>query len=462
IAGADGLFGSDLTMVPDPRQALSITIDSRTNSLLVSGTPTYLDLVEKVVKELDGQVANERETMVFALRNASAENVAQLVTQFVDTDQRKVIATLGTGQIGSASRLLEREVTIVGDSKTNSVLVTASPRYLETLQTVIRELDVDPPQVLIQVILAEVTLGNAEDLGLEFVRFQAGDWNVAGGMGLPRGAFGSGISIPGLVGLAPAVFGAAGLPNIAIGSSQFDLLLNALKSQNRIQLLSNPSVMVANNTEGFIQVGDTVRLPNSVTFGASGQQSSVVPEEIGVILTVTPSINPDGFVRLEIEPEISRLSNETTKISENFESPVITRRRANTTVTVKDGQTVVIGGLIQDRFERIDKKIPFLGDIPLLGLLFSNKSESVQKTELLIVLTPHVVRSPDAAGDAARHMIDKVPVEPELRDQLRQGELKGLEGFVDRQGRLVTPIGAPSATRLDDVGSDKPPKDADK
>ncbi|MBX3354181.1 MAG: hypothetical protein KF724_00605 [Phycisphaeraceae bacterium] len=455
--GGDALFGSDLTMVPDPRQALSITVDTRTNSLLVSGTPTYLELVDKVVRELDGQTANERETKIFALKNAAADNVARIVSEFVDTDQRKVIATLGTGQIGSASRLLEREVTIVGDTKTNAVLVTASPRYLETLTQVIHELDVDPPQVLIQVVLAEVTLGNSEDLGLEFTRFQVGSVNVAGGFGLPRSPFASGISIPGLAGLAPAVFGSAGLPNIAIGSSQFDLLLNALKSQNRVQLLSNPSVMVANNTRGFIQVGETVRLPNSVSFSAAGQQSSVDPEDIGVILNVTPSINPDGFVRLEIEPEISFLSKETTQISENFESPVITRRRANTTVTVKDGQTVVIGGLIQDRFERIDKKIPFLGDIPIVGFLFSNKSEQVQKTELLIVLTPHVVRSPESARERSQGMLEKLSLPPSLKRQIEVGELQGLHGAVDDQGRLIDPIGAPSATKVQDIGGPQVP-----
>ncbi|MFO0895770.1 MAG: secretin N-terminal domain-containing protein [Phycisphaerales bacterium] len=439
--GETSLFGSDLSLVPDARQALSITVDSRTNSLLVSGTPNYLELVDKVVKQLDSQPANERETMVFALKNATAEDVARIVTQFVDTDQKKVVQTLGTGQVGSASRLLEREVTIVGDKKTNSVLVTASPRYLETLQTVIRELDVDPPQVLIQVVLAEVTLGNTEELGVEFTRFRVGSVNVAGGFGLNRGNFVNGAAqVPGLFGLAPAIFGGAGVPNIAIGGADFDLLINALKSQNRVQLLSNPSVMVANNTRGRIQVGDTVRLPASVSFGANGQQSSVVPEEIGVILQVTPSINPDGFVRLEIEPEISRLSAETTKISENFESPVISRRRANTTVTVKDGQTVVIGGLIQDRFERVERKIPFLGDIPILGWIFTNKSEDAQKTELLIVMTPHVVRSPESMRKLSDGMLEKMSVGEEMRDQLRSGELKGLEGMVDKDGRLVQPM----------------------
>jgi type II secretory pathway component GspD/PulD (secretin) len=188
--------------------------------------------------------------------------------------------------------------------------------------------------------------------------------------------------------------------------------------------------MVENNSEGFIQVGETVRLPDAVSFSSAGQQSSVTPEDIGILLRVTPSINPEGFVRMVIEPEISRLSLQTTQISENFNSPVITRRKANTTVTVKDGQTVVIGGLISDRFERVDKKIPLLGDIPVLGALFRQFKENSSKTELLIVLTPHVVRSPaqgggDAASVLSEQGIRKLTLPPELLDQIRKGELQG-------------------------------------
>jgi type II secretory pathway component GspD/PulD (secretin) len=223
----------------------------------------------------------------------------------------------------------------------------------------------------------------------------------------------------------------------------FDLLLNALQAQNRVELLSNPSVMVANNTEGRIQVGDTVRLPSSVSFNSVGQQSAVEPEEVGVILTVTPSINPDGFVRMKIEPEISRISKESTRISENFESPIINRRRATTTVTVKDGQTVVIGGLIQDRFERIERKIPFLGDIPLIGPLFRNKSEATSKTELLIVLTPHVVNNPQLVDQQTHSAIDKASLSPDLVEQLRRGELDGVRGTIDKDGRLVHPLKSP-------------------
>lgn len=467
MSGPPGLSSTELTMVPDERQQLSITVDSRTNSLLVSGTSGYLDLVSKVVEELDAAEANERETFVYRLKNATAEEVAEIVGQFVSEDQRKVVQTLGSDELPSAARLLEREVTIVGDVKSNSVVVTASPRYADRVRDIIKELDIDPPQVLIQVLLAEVELSNDERLGLEFTRFTAGNVDVAGGFGLPRTPFdrSSGVSVPGLAGLAPALFAnGIGVPNIAVGSADFDLLINALESQNRVQVLSNPSVMVANNSEGFIQVGDTVRLPDAISFSSAGQQSAVTPEDIGVILRVTPTINPDGYVRMEIEPEISRLSRESIQISENFESPVITRRRANTTVTVKDGQTVVIGGLISDRYENIEKKVPLLGDIPLLGELFRNKSETIEKTELLIVLTPHVINNNgDSIRDArmeelSKEMIDKLSLDPPLLDQIRRGELDGLQGQIGPDGERIDTIGAPSATSEQEVGFLEPPK----
>jgi type II secretion system protein D len=456
-ASTQGILGSELSLVPDERQALSITVDNRTNSLLVSGTPNYLDLVAKVVTELDATEATARDTFVYRLKNAEAPEVARVLNEFVAKDQQKVLAMLSPEERPSAQKLLEQEVTIVGDQASNSVLVNASPRYMERVKSVIGELDIDPPQVQIQVLLAEITLATSMDLGLEFTRFSVGDVDVAGGFGLNKQAFSPlAPKVPGLAGLAPALFGSVAVPNIAIGSQDFDLLLNALAAQGRVELLSNPSVMVANNTEGKIQVGDTVRLPTSVSFSAAGQQSAVSPEEVGVILNVTPSINPDGFVRMKIEPEISRISKETTQISENFESPIINRRKATTTVTVRDGQTVVIGGLVQDRYERIEKKIPLLGDLPLVGMLFRNTQETTAKTELLIVLTPHVMTNDRKAGELSDKMIDKLSVPPELIRQIRQGELEGTLGHVDREGRLIDPMGAPSEPAAADAPQGDP------
>ena len=417
-----GTLGADLTLVPDDRQQLSITVDDRTNSLLVSGTPNYLTLVETVVNELDRQQANERDTYAYKLKNATAVDVAKVVNDFVSEDQKKILQTLSADELPSASKLLEREVTVVGDQKSNTVLVNASPRYMEKVQEIIKELDVDPPQVLIQVLLAEVSLDKSESLGPEFGSATIGEYGVAAGMGNMT-------KVPGTQ-LLGSLFTNSGTPNVAIGAEDFELLINALASQSRVQVLSNPSVMVENNSKGFIQVGETVRLPSGVSFSSAGQQSSVTPEDIGIILTVTPSINPEGFVRMQIEPEISRLSLQTTQLSEDFNSPVITRRRATTTVTVKDGQTVVIGGLISDRFERVDRKIPLLGDIPVLGMLFRQYRENSSKTELLIVLTPHVVRSPSNGGaskasEITAESIGRLSLPPQLLEQIRKGQLEG-------------------------------------
>ena len=440
------IAGLELNMVPDEKQELAITVDPRTNSLLVSGTPNYLNAVERVVKELDTEQFGSREEQVYKLKNAAANDVAATLTKFVDGERAKMIEAYGTNRQALAGRLLDQQVTVVGDQKSNTVLLTGSQRYMERLKSIIRELDVEPPQVLIQVMLAEVTLDNGEDLGMQFVSTRWGNGYYAdGGFGLNRSGFAATQpKPPGLIGLAPALFAGLGVPNIAIGGPDFDLIINALASQNRVQLLSNPSVMVSNNVRGRIQVGQTIRVPDAVSFSSAGQQSAVTPEEVGVILEVTPSINPDGFVKMEVVPEISRLSKETTDISESFKSPIIERRRANTTVTVRDGETVVIGGLINDRYERTDKKVPILGDIPLIGLFFRQKSEATSKTELLIVLRPHVVRTPQRIQELTDDAINRMTLQPGLKDQIRKAELKGMQGRFNENGELVDPLGAPS------------------
>ena len=428
------LGGTELTAVPDERQQLSITVDSRTNSLLVSGSPTYLDLVATVVEELDALEANEREVFVYQLRNSQAEEVARVVSEFVDQEQQKLIGTLSAEEIGSRARLRHTEITIQGDIKSNTVLVSASPRYMEQVKDMIEQLDVDPPQVLIQVMLAEVTLDTADDWGVDFnvqSDYRDGSINLAGGFGLAS-AFVTGV----------------GVPSLSIAGTDFDLLIKALQSQGRVQLLSNPSIMAANNEPARIQVGETISVITSSSVSESGQATSTIgPEETGVILEVTPSINPDGFVRMSVSPLISNLSDRTTQISENFAAPIITKRTADTTVTVYDGQTVVIGGLISDRFERRDRKVPFFGDIPLLGGLFRSHNETTVKTELLIVLTPHVIESPaelEVVDELTDVEINRLSVPDHIKEQIRRGSLEGTGGLYDTKGnRLDKPAEPP-------------------
>jgi type II secretory pathway component GspD/PulD (secretin) len=408
---------TELTSVPDERRQLSITVDSRTNSIIVAGTPRYLDLVEQVILELDSKSGNEREQFVYPLKNAVAEDVALVIGEFIAEDQRKLIETLPPDQRGSATRLLEREVTIIGDEKSNSVVVSVSPRYREQVMAMIEQLDVDPPQVLIQVLLAEITIDSGDEWGVRAFAQTDDD----------------GTAIKGGFGLASAFLAGAGIPNLAVVGDDFRLMVRALESQGRLQVLSNPSIMAANNEEAEIQIGETIRVPSNLIPGSVGQGSQVSVEavDLGVILNVTPTINPDGFVRMTINPEISNLSQRETQLSEDFSSPVITVRRADTTVTVMDGQTIVLGGLLSDRFEIREEAVPFFSDLPIVGALFRSSSEQRAKTELLIVLTPHVITSPtnlpplrpQTVEEITDEQIDRLSVPEDVKRQMREGQL---------------------------------------
>jgi type II secretory pathway component GspD/PulD (secretin) len=231
-----------------------------------------------------------------------------------------------------------------------------------------------------------------------------------------------------------------GVPQLSIASSDFSLLFRALQTQGRLQVLSNPSIMAANNQLARIQVGETIRVPEDTTFADGDTNTSTIERELGVILEVTPSINPDGFVRLQVAPEISNLSSRTTQINENLESPVITIRTAETTVTVHDGQTIVIGGLISDRHERRDRKVPFLGDIPLVGVLFRSATDETMKTELLIVLTPHVIESPTDFGrvdEITGREIRRLTLPQEIKDRIREGVFDLGDVLFDAEGNPI-------------------------
>jgi len=405
--------GTELTAVPDPRQQLAITVDSRTNSLIVSGTPAYLDLVQSVIDELDALDANERETFLYQLRNSTASDVADVLGDFVETEQQKLIETIGMQQLGSAARLLEREITIRGDDKSNSVLVSASPRYMDRIKDVIQELDVDPPQVLIQVLLAEVTLDGGVDWGVQM--------DTSGGGSF---AFNMTLAAPGL---------ATGLPAMTLGISDFSIVLKALENQGRLHILSNPSIMAANNETANINVGEIIYVPVGAQTYDTGLTSVPLEEkEVGVLLTVKPSINPDGYVRMVVQPTLSKLAKETDSPAFGITTPRIIQRTADTTVTVRDGQTVVIGGLINEAYEYKENKVPLLGDIPILGLLFKSEFEELVRTELVIVLTPHVITSPtafDRITGITDQQIDRVTLPPELLERIRQGEIEDMGLF---------------------------------
>jgi type II secretion system protein D len=349
----------------------------------VSGTEEYLELVRKLVSELDGIEANERVQSVYHLRNAKAKELETTLQSYFQSDTQKLRSTLGPNNIGSLARLLEQEVTVVGDEKSNRLVISTSPRYLNRVMEVVEELDSSPPQVMIQVLLAEVTIDSENTWGAD----------------LKVGPFGGDEYRVGTLGAGSGVQTALGVPNLSVSSADFGLLIRALEAQGKLEVLSEPKVMVNNNIQASIQVGDDIAIPTNIEFTPQGStRSSVQRRDVGIILNVTPSINGDGFVRLEINPEISTLSTRTTQISEEFAAPVITKRTLSTNVTVRDGQSVVIGGLIQNQDELRRTKIPGLGDIPLVGELFKSYQNKKTKTELMVIVTPRIIPGQSGGG----------------------------------------------------------------
>jgi type II secretion system protein D len=377
-------YEPQLTPVSTERERLAITIDYRTNTLIVSATKEYVDLVTDVIDRLDSIQATEREEVVYSLQNAQAQEVQDVLQGYFQT-QADRLRQLISGESGeSLSRVLDREVIVVGDPTSNKVIVSASPRYISTVNDIVSELDAAPPQVLVQALIAEVTLDENASWGLDFDLFDFGGDMYDFGMS----AAGTGVAT------------AVGLPNLSLTSADFGLAVRALEGQGRLEVLSRPVIQINNNESGNILVGDDIAIIESVdTFESGRTQANVVRRDVGISMLVRPSISSDGFVRLEIAPEISSLSSQQTQISEDFAAPVINKREVQTTVTVRNGETVVIGGLIQAFNDNRNTSVPLFGDLPGVGWLFRTREKTNRRTELLVVLTPRII--PGGRGGVA-------------------------------------------------------------
>lgn len=277
-------------------------------------------------------------------------------------------------------RDLTGQVTTIPDPNTNSIIIVTSPENAELIRGILEQLDRLPEQVLIETIIVEATLDATTKLGVEWAYNRA---NVETGQSGSVGAdFGLRRTTPPLEGL-----------RYSLSGGSIDGLLNALATDNRFQVLSTPRIFTSNNVQAQINISQSVPFvlstredPNgNITFNYSFQ-------DVGIVLTVTPRITANGFVTMDITQTANDLQGFTT-----FNAPIVNQRQANTTVSVRDGETVILGGIIRNTVSSNVRKIPLLGDIPLLGELFKTSSRSNVKTELLVFLTPRIVRNPDEA-----------------------------------------------------------------
>lgn len=386
--------------------ALSVTVDFRTNSLLVGGTEHYVALATQIITTLDATPAQERTAKVYRLKNARSQAVETSLRTFLQQDLQRIMSILGPTGMGTAQNILDREVSIVSETNSNSLLISASPRYFDEVRQLVEELDQPQPQVLIQVLLAEVTLDSTTELGVE--------WDYTSGSD-PAFSIGTDFGQQKLL----EDYGGSWT---SITGGDYRFLVRALQNEGRLEVLSRPQILTADNQEATINIGQSVPVVQSTQVTPQGGTVSAIEyRDVGVILTVTPRISPDGYVKMDVAPSISDLSSSKVTISKGEDLPIINQRTATTTVTVKSGQSVLIGGLIGTIDDMRTKKVPVLGDIPGLGALFRSKSKGQTRKELLVVLTPQILLKGEGEGTTldAQTFTDR-----ELRESTIQGELR--------------------------------------
>jgi type II secretory pathway component GspD/PulD (secretin) len=317
------------------------------------------------------------------------------------------------------------EAMISVDPETRKIIIIADEETNLQVQNVIQSLDRPKPQVLIKVVFLQVTLGNDLDLGVEASythRSGSSTGTLATAFGLRDAA---------------SIAAGGGLYNI-IGED-FEATIRALRVRGKTEILSRPSILARNNQQAVIVVGQQVPFITNTRFDAvNGQINTVTYQDIGIILRVTPFISSDGMVEMIVAPEISSVSDRTVNISQGVNAAVIDKRSADTVVVTPNGQTVAIGGLIGTQKTDQDRSVPFLGDIPGLGLLFKRKISTYAKTELLIFLTPYVVQRP---GDLARMTEEETGRLEEAPKVFTEEETKRfLEGLPLRKNPTSEPV----------------------
>ncbi len=400
------------------RLELRFTADRRTNTVVAAGNPIDLSMVEQLIAQLDARDIDERVQEIYRARFMPATDIASALDEFSQAENQ-LLSELDDAV--SIRRRADKQVTVVSDEDSNTILLGASQRNYPQYMDLIRQIDKPAPQVMISVLIAEVSMDDRYELGVEFA---AQDLNFTeNAFTNPNGVIqGEKADVVFGTDIGAAGVGFGGL-SLTVSGEDFSFLFHALESQGEFEVLSRPTLLVQNNAEGNITIGDRVPIVSGST-SAGGQSSTQIQyEEVGIILQVTPHINPDGYVNLEIAPEISQISNQSLQVAEGLNAAVFSQRTAETTVTIKDGETVVLGGLITENIQNSVVKVPFFGDLPYIGELFKTTNKNSTKTELLIVLTVNVLRNEEELKKMSEEELGRTGRFPERikRHPLMQG-----------------------------------------
>ena len=397
---------------------LRFSIDERTNSIIATGPSGDLRVVEDLINRLDEVSTNRRQTVVHRLSNSPVLDVQQALEAWLDARNDR---NGDDPRTNPSVALAEGDVDVVAEVVSNSLIISATPQYLPEVMAVIERLDRRPPLVKVKVLIAEVDLNSLEEFGVEVgvqdsLLFDRG--TIVDAMGAIVDGNGFDFNSPAtantianfpetLAGQALANFGtgrisASGPSGLVLsaGNESINILLRALKTRNALRVLSKPHVVTLENLQGRVAVGQQVpRITGSTQNGIGGGVSNtVIDTPVGVILEMTPRVSPDGMIILAVNAEKSSLDIGAAGVPVAVDStgnPVfqqpINSTSAQTTIMARSGQTVAFTGLIQETKAHSEVGIPVLSDLPVIGPLFKFESDTAERTELMIILTPYLV-----------------------------------------------------------------------
>lgn len=376
------------------QQQVTFAADPRTNSILMSGEASARLRYRALISHLDTPLETDGATHVVYLHYAKAQDLVTVLTGISKTisSGKKVKGARASGGGG-----LGNNVNIQADESTNALVITAPPNVFRSLQRVIKKLDIRRAQVLVEAIIAEVTLDRTRELGVQWAI--DGSPSGTGAVGVINFA-GSGSIVSALASIQ-----AGGAPSFGEGATigfgkfnsstlNFAAIVRALSNDADSNILSTPNLVTLDNKEAEIVVGQSVPFVTGEFSSAGGTSNSVNPfrtiqrQDVGLTLRVTPQINEGDAIKLDIDQEISSVIASSAGASDLTTS----KRSIKTTVMIDDGQTIVLGGLIDDTLQQTHQSVPLLGDIPLVGRLFSYDRTTKQKRSLMIFIKPTIIK----------------------------------------------------------------------
>lgn len=408
-----------------------VAIERMNAVLIISKQPRYLDEARRWVARLDQGTSNTQRVHVYYVQNRRAADLAETLGQIFSAETASLTAgsetgiapgltpaTLSSEPEGQGAEaptpLVPRalpsddataagsalggsgEIRILADEASNSLVVLATPEGYRQVEAALRRLDILPLQVLIEATLVEVTLNDDLEYGVRWFIETGNSSFTFTDAATDAGAAVLGSSFPGF--------------SYVFDTDNLRATVNALQGITDVKFLSAPTLMVLDNETARLQVGDEVPVVTRSSTSTVDDNAPIVNtvefRDTGVILNITPRVNASGLVILDIDQEVSEVIETTTS---GIDSPTIQQRKLESTIAVQNGETVALGGLIRDRLEENETGIPILGDIPILGNLFKATDNSATRTELLVLITPQVVRNQDDARAVTEELRRKLP-----------------------------------------------------